>query len=334
MVYPAQAAGPDVEATILKMMPLWRRRRDWTIRDVRDSLQADVVVLQRPLHHETLQVIPMIQKKGIAVVVELDDDFAALHPHHSMFDSVHPRNPEVNWHHLKRACRLADLVTVTTPALAARYGGAKARVLPNRVPASLLDVTADRDGRTVGWGGSAHTHVRDLTATRGGVAQALDGTDARFLTVGPPDSVREDLDLSTEPETTGGLPFDEYHQALAQLDIGISPLADSIFNAAKSALKLLEYAALGIACVTSPRADYQRLHAEGIGLAAGDRARDWRRQVRRLLDDLPFREETIARSFELVAEHHTYETNAWRWLECWDEAISIRHASRAKAVAA
>lgn len=286
---------------------------------------ADVAVFQRPLHALVPALIPKLRTRGVAVVVELDDDFGALHPQCRTFRDFHPAvNPVRNWHHLKQACKLADLVTVTTPALAARYGGSKARVLPNCVPASMLTVRADRDGRTVGWGGATQTHIGDLTVTNGGVAQAIADTGARFLSVGPSDGVQRDLSLLAAPDSTDGLEFDEYHQALAQLDVGIAPLADTAFNAAKSGLKVLEYAALGIASVASPRPDYQRLHDDGIGLIATDRSRAWRRQVRQLLTDVTFRDETVAQARQVVSDRHTYETNGWRWAECWQEALHNR----------
>jgi hypothetical protein len=40
----------------------------------------DVVIFQRPLNKVMADVIPMIQAQGVAVVVELDDDFWHIRP--------------------------------------------------------------------------------------------------------------------------------------------------------------------------------------------------------------------------------------------------------------
>ena len=55
---------------------------------------------------------------------------------------------------------------------------------------------------------------------------------------------------------------------VAKLGIGVAPLADTKFNAAKSWLKMAEMAALGVPCVVSPRAEYMRLHEQWIGSLA------------------------------------------------------------------
>jgi len=46
-------------------------------------------------------------------------------------------------------------------------------------------------------------------------------------------------------------------QVMADIDIGIAPLVDNLFNRAKSNIKWLQYAALGSPCVASDLAPYQ-----------------------------------------------------------------------------
>lgn len=334
MLLPAMFAEQtgSVAPSFPRSLKVMRKTRAWP--EISDALSdADVVVLQRPSHNDSVAAIPFLQRRGIAVVVDLDDDFGAVHASHPSFAEMHPKaNPVDNWHNTKRACQLADMVTVTTPALAARYGALRARVIPNYVPASLLEVTAPRDGRTVGWGGSTLTHVVDLAAARGGVAMAIADADARFLLVGGElDEAQHQLHLPAPPDTTGYIEFPKYHSTIAQLDVGIVPLADSRFNRAKSALKGLEYAALGIPFVASETPDYVRIQEHGIGVIADGRSRDWRRKIRQLLVDQAFRAETAERAREAVIQRHLFQTNGWRWAEAWHEAVTIR---RSKAVAA
>lgn len=330
MVLPAKAAVASGGITAIFPETLHIRRRTRNLREITDAnIDADVVVLQRPSHHSAVDAIPHLQRRGIAVVVDLDDDLTAAHPQSPAFAELHPSNQDNNWHHLKRACRLADLVTVTTPALARRHGFGHSYVLPNCVPIALFDITADRDGRTVGWGGNTWTHVNDLAATRGGVAQALDDAGARFLLVGrEPEVAQQQLALRQAPEHTPPVSIAEYPAAVAQFDVGIVPLSQNAFNAAKSALKGLEYAALGIPFVASNVADYQRIHAQGIGLLAGPRAREWRRQVRALLTDETYRTEVAAQARQRVLEHHLSETNGWKWAEAWAEAVNRRRMAQ------
>ena len=335
--YPGEALNHSGQARVEFSQQLQLRLTNTTPPRVAGAapIDADVVILQRPLLGLLADAIPHIQAQGVAVIVEIDDDFSRLHANHPVFRAAHPRvNKASNWQHLQRACGLADLVTVTTPALAERYGPhGHAIVLPNRVPASMLDITAERDGRTVGWAGFTISHVGDLTVTHGGVAQALNATGGRFLNIGNGDQVQQQLGLADEPNITGPVPFPDYPQALAQLDIGIAPLADNAFNHAKSALKILEYGALGIPCVASPRPDYQRLANEGIATIAQDRGRDWCRKLTQLITSPQLRAEQADHARAVIRERHTYETESWRWAEAWQEAITRRHHTPAKAAA-
>src|SRR5689334_24701002 len=57
------------------------------------------------------------------------------------------------------------------------------------------------------------------------------------------------------PYTTLFRSFDAWPRALSALGIGLAPLADSTFNRAKSWLKPLEMAAVGVPCVMSALPD-------------------------------------------------------------------------------
>lgn len=293
-----------------------------------EAPDADVVVIQRPLRREMADAIPHLQAKGVAVVVEIDDDFSALPPANTVFNSVHPRrNPTSNWEHLRRACAEADLVTCTTPALAARYGHkGRVAVLPNLVPAHYLDVVAERDATTVGWSGSVDTHPGDLEVTRGAVGRAVAATEAQFRVVGTGKGVQGRLGLADPPLTCGWVPIEEYPLRVAELDVGIVPLGDSAFNAAKSALKMAEMLALGVVPVVSPSPDNLRLHRHGAGLVAR-RPRDWERAITTLIRNPGLRSDLAASGRELMRAQ-TIEGNAERWWEAWTEAAAVRALDR------
>jgi glycosyltransferase involved in cell wall biosynthesis len=300
-------------------------------------IDADVLVFQRPVEECLVAVLPQLKAAGHAIVVEIDDDLERLHPHHPARQSLNPTlSPGANWRYLRQACQLADLVTVTTPALAARYGThGRVAILPNCVPESILALPHKGDGRTVGWSGWTVTHPDDLRVTGAGIVQALDDTGARFVQVGPGEGVQRQLGLPHEPETTGGLhDIHDYYRALTRLDVGICPLADNQFNRGKSALKILEMSAAGAAVVASPTPEYQRVAAEGLCVLAGYRGREWRREVRRLLEDEQVRKQQSAHARELIALHHTYERNGDLWAEAWQDALdTARQRKPARAAA-
>lgn len=285
----------------------------------------DVVVLQRPLRWELGALIPHLQAHGVKVVVEIDDDFSTIPKRNLAWRACHPlASPERNWDHLNAAVRQADLVTVSTPALARRYGARNARVIRNCVPAWYLEHRAEpHEGLMVGWSGTVANHPGDLDVTRGAIPRALG--DARFAVIGDGRFVQTSLGLPDPVTASGWAPIEEYPKMLAQLDVGIVPLDDHAFNASKSALKGLEMASLGVPFVASPRPEYQWLNAEGAGLLAR-RPREWSGTVRMLLQDEACRSDLAEKGRE-VAARHTIERNAWKWWEAWSEA------DRQKAVA-
>lgn len=332
MIFPARALidqGYDVDLRYdYTYRALWQPRAFGPdqIVGLADQVDADVVVLQRPLQRTRYELIAALQAQGIAVVVECDDDFHSIHRLNPAWRGSNPfADPEHNRDWLKRACEVADLVTVSTPALAERYGAhGRVRVLPNCVPESYLSIERpEHDGVVVGWSGSVATHPKDLQQTGGGVARAVRETGARFEVVGTGKGVKAALGLDVEPDATGWVPIDEYPKALAGFDVGIVPLLPDAFNVGgKSALKGLEFSAVGAPFVCTPTDDYRRLHGLGAGILA-ETPDDWHREVTRLVENDAWRSDCADR-FKAVAATQTIESHAWRWMESWSDALTLR----------
>lgn len=326
LIWPAralQAQGADIRIDTTGPTVLWDREwhgvappEDAQVCGVRRP-DADVVVMQRPGRWHWSPIIEALQGHGVRVIVDVDDDFAAIPRENAAAAAYDPRLSSFhNREWVARACELADLVTVTTPALAARYAGhGRVAVLPNLVPESYLSVEVERDRLLLGWTGSVETHPHDLEVTGGGVHRALTVVrDAQFGVVGTGVGVSERLGCRVD-RTTGWLPIEEYPSALAGLDVGIVPLHDSTFNRAKSALKMCEMAALGVVPVVSPTPDNLRMVEAGIGVVAGS-PQQWKKRLVRLLSSADLRAEMAARGRKVMAGQ-TYEGNCGRWLEAW-----------------
>lgn len=316
----------------------------------------DVAVIQRPMLRrlvegvspfEPVGVIRRLQADGIRVVVDIDDDFTALNRKNDVWDRVHPtRSPDCNWQHLTEACRQADLVTVTTPRLAAVYGGhGRVAIIPNHIPASYLSIPRPSNPvPLVGWTGAVKTHPDDLQVTRGGVAKAVRVCGAQFGVVGPAEGVQAHLWLDSAPvlvQERLGLPVEidgagiprpgwvdinAYGLAAAQIDVGIVPLELTAFNQAKSWLKMMEFTALGVPCVGSPT-DPNREFAARYGLPLAGKPRDWERWVTRLVTDEALRVEMSEAGREAMRAE-TVEANAGQWWDAWERAYGRRQERR------
>jgi glycosyltransferase involved in cell wall biosynthesis len=277
---------------------------------------AELVVLQRPSHRWLVEAIPIMQKAGIPVVVDMDDDLSRIHPANPAFHLQHPsRAPMSNWKHAAQACRVADLVTVSTPALMERYAPhGRCRILPNCVPERFLKVPHE-DNDEVGWAGAFHSHPNDPQVMGGGIRMA--GAD-HCLIVGPAEEGVNQA-FGIQCEATGLVDFDTWPEAVAKLGIGLAPLADTQFNEAKSWLKPLEYAACGVPWVGSPSTEYVRFGNFGTGRIAS-KPKAWASAIRRLRTDPSYRQE-LSEAGRMVAAEWTIEGNAWRWQEAWRSVI-------------
>lgn len=285
------------------------------------NVDADVVVLQRPGRSHWTYVIKYLQEQGVRVVVDVDDDLTAIPKQNVAFGAYSPDgSPYHSRDWVMAACDRADLVTVSTPALAKVYGRhGRVKVLPNYVPQNYLDVRVDREFLVAGWTGSVETHPHDLEVTGGGIHRALMMVGgSSFGVIGTGVGVEQRLGCKVD-RVSGWLKFECYAHAVAALDVGIVPLHPSRFNDGKSCLKGMEYAALGVAPVMSPTPDNLRLHELGVGLIA-ETPKHWKTHVARLLGDGNYRADIVESGREVMAGL-TYEKNAEQWLDAWTSTL-------------
>jgi len=287
---------------------------------------ADVMVFQRVSSKSMINAIKIMRQNGVAVVIDVDDDMSAIHPANPAWAALHPnesgyrgRTAEYDWHSAQKACDEATLVTTSTPALINRYARhGRGVVLYNCVPGGTQLIEHRETPNVVGWGGSLHSHVDDPQVCGTAMAR-LQREGYKFKVVGSPFGIKDAFKLDDEPLTSDIVPIGAWHHELAKLAVGIAPLNDTRFNAAKSWLKMLEYAAVGVPSVGSPRAEYRRLNKLGVGLLA-DNPRDWYRHVRRLLDDDAYRHDMGAAARQVVVDQLTIEHNVMKWWSAWQEA--------------
>lgn len=299
--------------------------------------EMDVLVLQRVTHPWVAQAVRFFRDAGVAVVVDMDDDLNAIHPSNPAFAMMHPKraaDPRQgekrahSWQYLAQACADATLVTVSTPALLKVYAPqGHGRVIPNYLPGNIYSSTTHQDSEIIGWPASLHSHPDDPSVTGGALARLVtDGAD--FRVGGNPVGCGRAFGLpgSADPTGLGNVDLMDWPGAVATLGIGISPLADTRFNRAKSWLKPLEMSAVGVPWVASPRAEYQRLHALGAGVLV-DTPRRWYRELERLRRSGTARSQLAEAGREAVKDL-VIERQAWRWAEVYAEAVAIERGTR------
>ncbi len=325
--WPAEELARQGADVVIGDRPWLVREQAAAVSDVED-IDCDVVVLCRPQHRAIVQSIPFLQSRGVAVVVDYDDDLTAVHKHNVAWKAHNPDDePESNWRWALEACALADLVTVSTPHLLDVYAAhGRGVVLPNRLPSWRIPPRPRHDGSArLGWAGFIGTHPSDLLCLDGAATKVL-GRVRPFHVVGPING-----DISRQlggcvVKATGLVDKDAWLPTIAAtLDVGIAPAERSAFNLGKSCLKSIEGAAAGVAMVASPTPDNRRAAADGLCVLAEDR-RQWERKMRLFLDNDVARAEQVGRASEGLTRH-LLEPNAGDWWDAWSIAASGRSAS-------
>ncbi|RMH81549.1 MAG: glycosyltransferase family 1 protein [Actinomyces sp.] len=313
-----------------------------TALDVRDLQWADVVVVQRPVNDEIVDVIETVTSAPPprpAVVVELDDDLERI-PTSSPIARAALGQPD-RVAALHRAIRAADAVWVSTPFLADRVHevdpDARVAVLPNAVPDAALapppvDVAA---ARVIGYSSSV-THAADVELVAWALKSALrEVPDAALEMVGV-DWTRAVPGVAPRP-VVRGVPRDRVrfspwvhdlvgHVTRLGFTLGVAPLTGSAFNMAKSDIKIRELAVRGIPVVVSPVGPYVDHPCPGVVEVRDNSPRGWRDTLVDLLTDDDRRARLGARALEwAMSDPFVTTTDAWRsqYVDAIADAIAI-----------
>lgn len=339
VIWPAEvlaAAGHDVIVVTPEQrhLRLLVDRDTDQVREVQLPDGTDVVVLQRVTHRYLAEAVPVMRAAGVTVVVDVDDDLAAVHPANPAWTDLHPHREKFvktprdqphmhSWHHLAAACRDATLVTATTPALLKRYAAhGRGRLLPNYLADHYYGIERV-DSDLIGWPAALHSHPDDPPALGNAVARLVN-EGFRFKVTSVRDGVAAAFGLTSDDQVEridGPVDLLDWPRVVAEIGVGVAPLADTRFNESKSWLKGLELAAVGVPWVGSPRAEYTRLSGLGCGLLA-EKSKQWYRLLRDLATNAERRRE-LSEAGRAVAETLRLRDHAWRWWEAWDDALAV-----------
>jgi glycosyltransferase involved in cell wall biosynthesis len=209
-------------------------------------------------------------------------------------------------------------VTVATEELKLAFAGLARRVevLPNLVDEGLWAGSgpAGQEPLKVVFAGTP-THGADLGQVAEGLARMAGRHPGkvRFIMFGCgeiPGLPAENLDFSFD--------YPDYAARLAGLrpDIGLAPLADSPFNRCKSAVKWLEYSALGAPGIYADLPPYAPVRDGVSGLKAGEPGQ-WAEALERLVLDREFRLALGERARREVLWRFGLKAGARAFLRTW-----------------
>jgi len=304
----------------------------------------DAVLLPRLAWHEeadNVRWIAALHKAGLAVIVEIDDDIYSPSIVGRQYQ-VHEVERERGYAALERdrlahihVLRNADGATVSTRRLATiaeQYTEKPLRIVPNAIDVAWFRRTLRGCARVVpplsiGWAGGAR-FAQDLDPVAEAWRRiARRHPDVTFVVQGymadvlidavPPDRVRK----------LGWLPLHEYPRALLNVDIGCCSVARTLFNTAKTPIKLWEMTLAGAACVVTPTL-YGQVATDGEDALVAETADEWESALSRLIESPELRRRLHRAQRRRVVCEHSLRNNWWRWPAAWTEILEDFRARR------
>jgi glycosyltransferase involved in cell wall biosynthesis len=250
-------------------------------------------------------------------VYELDDDPFELEHTNPAYCDYNAGNSRDSF---EFCIRTADLVTCSVEPLAEkmRQYNPNVAVCKNRIDESLLAVERPRrDKLVIGWAGGP-SHFADMEECAYGLRRILnwhpDTVEAHFIGADMRKTTRCDARFTRWVKITT-----DYY-TLIDFDIGIAPLRPGIFTDAKSAIKVMEYGALGIPCVASDVTPYADYVIDGVTGWLVRRPEEWAQRLRELVNDEAMRTEMGAKAKE-VASQHTIQTGWKDWEAAYQSVL-------------
>ncbi|MSP02010.1 MAG: glycosyltransferase [Acetobacteraceae bacterium] len=303
---------------------------DTTLADATEALhyRADVIATQRhavPALAAAEALAAHARRTGATLLYDLDDDLLTVPPDHPEAAGLIPKAAVV-----ERMIRLADVVRTSTAALAARIAPLARRVM---VVSNALDERIWCTGPRRS--GNPYRPVRILcmgTATHDGdfalILPALTEAHRMFDDRFQFDLIGVVADLAL-PAWIGRLAprphamrsyagFVHWVTSAGEWDVGLAPLADTPFNDSKSAIKTLDYAALGLATLASDVTPYRGSVADGPGgwLVPND-TDSWYAALSLMIRDPDRRRNLAAGGARCFLESGTLAAHAGAWQSAW-----------------
>jgi glycosyltransferase involved in cell wall biosynthesis len=290
---------------------------------------ADLLYLHRlRLTTQTLPLIAAARLRRVPVVYDTDD--LIWDPRLREYERLDARHPPATVRHLLAEMRrarwlmaLADALVLSTPFLAALARASfrrPAHVHPNALPSAVVAASEaaralrpPQEGVALAhFSGTRHAHDDDLASVAAGLGAALDARPAaRLLLVGeaalPPALAGRNYAARVERRPPVG--WRELPALIAQADVNLAPLIANPQRRAKSAVKYLEAAAVGVPTLAARLEPYAEI-ADGVtGMLAGPPA-EWAERLALLAGDAELRRKLGEAARRHVLAEHTAAARA------------------------
>jgi glycosyltransferase involved in cell wall biosynthesis len=254
------------------------------------ALTTQAILYRVPAFPTVLHLIDVLHRLGVPTAWEVDDLIfdEALFLQNRNVAELDPELREgiLSGVDLYRTAMLACGAGIaSTPHLAAAMRTAgldDVAVVENALDAETLALAARlrgarraHDGVVIAYGSGTKTHDADFREAAPALLRLLQAyPEVRLRVIGELNLPPGFDAFGARVERLAPVPYARYLELLADSDINMAPLEPTLFNDAKSNIKFLEAAILGVPSVSSPRANFVGVIQDGGNgmLAAGEDA--------------------------------------------------------------
>lgn len=313
-------------AVLLPVAFTSRELTDWI-----DRLGIQTILVQRDALDEDAarSLVEMCRAKEVGIVLDIDDNLFEASESHADFESFKSKIGGVRY-----IAESADQVIVSTPNLLKAFLPLNRKTLAVRntldewlwfSPGPALPRSVAPDTIIAGYMGTK-THAADLEMIREPFLRARErllrkrGLKLVLQLIGVTEEDPSLIRWYERLEVSGrDIPYPRFVRWLRHRvtwDFALAPLVPNEFNEAKSAIKFLEYAALGVPGIFSDVGEYGSTieHGETGLLVASDRVQEWGQAIFELASNRPLREKLATNARRELLNRHLLGDAVPTWL--------------------
>jgi glycosyltransferase involved in cell wall biosynthesis len=281
-----------------------------------------IVVIQQPAGKGWMEMIDVLQKRGVIVVYETDDYVHSIksmkgeHDYYEHFDQAYLAEAET-------AMKQCDALIASTEWIAGNYSHFNKApfVCRNGIDHRRYQLTKPpRPTVNIGWsGGTGHNKV--VIPWFQEAAKIMRSREfVNFVSIGQP--FADAFERWFGPERALSIPWtaiETYPGAMTMFDIALAPAGRNGFFKGKSDLRWLEAAALGIPVVGDPEV-YPEI-VDGVTGFTARRREEAASKIEALVDDPGERLHIGRAARDYVLNNRTIEHMVPQWAEVFEELV-------------
>lgn len=269
---------------------------------------------------------------NMPMIMDTDDNVRFVRPSNPGYQGYHPGAEAIHWNKVSFR-KVFDAITVSTDNLKEYHEKEhpKIFVIPNSIDFKHFKYKPEKknDGKIrIDFNGSG-AHPESIMIIKKPIIeimrkypQVLFSTPKIFKYLF--DDVEKEI--KDRIDFYAWSPLKDFPKAISEkgIDIGLAPLADNMFNRAKSNLRWMEYTVSGIPVICSPVEAYKCVEDEKTGLIAREKD-EWFKQIERLVLNPELCYTINKNAYDKIYKEFNIEKNVKKVLPIYKEVVKKYH---------